>query len=282
VTCRTEDHAPEVVLSVVDVVASATDVAYFAVERRAPQVTVIELAEGTLYVPDGRDGQLHDISSPRVVELSRRIGDALEVNNEGSRPQLAPINLLSRRSIASLQIRSAPGVERVRVDGVDYGPLPLSLRRMRGSATIELIGPNSESVTQEVEVGFGPRIVELAALIPSDFQSSTLAPLERRVEARVGTLTRAQQDRMAAQIRDRGRRCYERLLKRDPNLRGQIRVRLDVSTSGQARRVVAIGQSRDLDGVGACIEQSLIQERFPSPSGGNAPVELIVNLSPQH
>jgi hypothetical protein len=273
---------PPLVLSVMDVVASASGVARFAV-RRAPQVVVIELAEGTLTASHST-GEAIEMSSPERLAL--RQGDpgdppAVERGQvlDEARASSAP-DPLSVIPIASLHIPAFEGLERVSVDGVEYDHLPLHLRRASGTARLELFVAGREPIVQMIEVGFGPRVLEVASL-GALLDTGEQAPLERRVAPRIGTYSKAQVERLGSQVRGRVLRCYERSLKVNPSIWGRISVRFTVSTSGEARAVKVSSLAGGHRDVNACIEQSIGADRFPPPLGGYIPIEQTITLSPQ-
>jgi hypothetical protein len=282
-TSSATDDAPPLVVSVMDVVASASGEARFAV-RRQPQIVVIELAEGTLTASHA-DGESIELGSPE--RLSLRQGD------DGASPAVVertPIDgealasstpdTLSVVPLASLHIPAIDGLERVSVDGVEYDQLPLHLRRSPGSARLELFVAGHDPIVQVLEIGMGPRTFEVASL-GALLDLGEQAPFERRVAPRIGTYTKTQVERLSSQVRGRVQRCYERSLKVNPSIWGRINVRFTVSTSGEPRAVKVsslAGGDRD---VNACIEQSIGVERFPPPLGGYIPVEQNITLSPQ-
>lgn len=280
VVCRTDEAGPEVVLSVVEMVASASGDAHFALERREPEVVVIDLTEGSLQLSEVDE----EVGAPGHLELRRSGGGSFERSRAGDLepPSLPPVYLLAHRTISSLQIPVAPGVDRVRIDGVDYGPLPLSLRRRPGQVRIELLGGRAEPMTHEVRVGLGPRLVELTPLVPSELRDPTHRPQERQIEPRIGTYTKAQQQRFSALVGGQVQRCYDRVLKRYPNVRGRIAVRVNISISGQAQRVAVRSLSGGHEDVNRCVEQSVRNTRFPPPRGGYVPIEQIAVLAPRH
>jgi anti-sigma factor RsiW len=278
------DGAPALVVSTVDLVASAVDRARFAV-RRAPRVVVVELAEGSLHVsPDALGGPL---DGPGRLTFRT---DAAGRREDGSvaREALAAVVLpvvptIPRRSIASLTIPALAAVDSVLVDGVDYGALPLSLRRRPGLARIELLAAGRAPVVHEVSVGLGPRFVEIdmPTLDPSAMPSLAPAPTERRVAPKIGTYTAEQVRRLRTQVGSKVRGCYERTLKRNPSVWGRIRVQLTVSTSGEPRAVRVSSIAGGHDDVNRCIEGAIGDDRFPPPAGGHVPVEQVITLSPQ-
>lgn len=278
-----DESTPPLVVSVMDVVASASGEARFAV-RRQPQIVVIELAEGTLTASHA-DGESIELSSPERVAL--RHGDdgaPLAVVERGpidgealasSTP--APLGVVP---LASLHVPAVDGLERVSVDGVEYDQLPLHLRRSPGVARLELFVAGHDPVVQTIEIGFGPRTFEVASL-DALLDLGEQAPLERRVAPRIGTYTKTQVERLSSLVRSRVQRCYERSLKVNPSIWGRINVRFSVSISGEPRAVKVSSLTGGDRAVNACIEQSIGVERFPAPLGGYIPVEQNITLSPQ-
>lgn len=282
-TSSISDESPPVVISVMDVVASASGEARFAV-RRQPQVVVIELAEGTLTASHAA-GESIELSSPERLALRQGddddplavverapIDDEALASSTPDPPSVVPL--------ASLHIPAIDGLERVSVDGVEYDQLPLHLRRSPGAARLELFVAGHDPIVQTIEIGFGPRTFEVASL-GTLLDLGEQAPLERRVAPRIGTYTKAQVERLRSLVRSRVQRCYERSLKVNPSIWGRINVRFTVSISGEPRAVKVsslMGGDRD---VNACIEQSIGVERFPPPLGGHIPVEQDITLSPQ-
>lgn len=276
-----QEGTPPLVLSVMDVVASASGEARFTV-RREPQVIVVELVEGTLSVSP--DGEQTEMSSPGRLVL--RQGDDGELVAEQTVPaddELLTSSqppLLPRRTISSLRIPQIDGVDRVSVDGVMYDILPLNLRRAPGTARLELFAENGEPIIHEVLIGLGPRVLEIASLGPLN-EPAEQAPGERRVAPRLGTYNETHVRRLRSVVSSKVRRCYERMLKRNPSIWGRINVRFTVSNSGEPRRVQVTNLAGGDSGVNACIEQALSSEQFPPPIGGYVPVEQNITLSPQ-
>lgn len=282
VTCSTSDgdERPPLVLAVMDVVASASGEARFAL-RRQGRLVIVELAEGRVEVEAG--DQRHELASPGRLELRQTEGgevEVVEVSDET--PELAEVPTMARRSIASLHLPPFEAIERVEIDGVDYGPPPLQLRRRPGNARLLLFTAGGDSITHELEVGLGPRTVELASLgIVPEAAPSTSGEGERRVAPRIGSYNDEQIRRLRGLVGSQVRGCYERMLKRNPSIWGRIQVRFTVSTRGDTRRVQVRNLSGGHPSVNACIEQSLGQQRFPPPRGGYIPVEQTITLSPR-
>jgi anti-sigma factor RsiW len=284
VSCSTgrEGSSAPLVLAVMDLVASAEGSARFSL-RRAPQVVIVELAEGTLHVDRSNGGPT--LSEPGRYLLGRDDTGALSATRDEEQQEaltLPEITMMPRRTIASLQIPPVESIDRVEVDGVDYGSLPLSLRRRPGVARVILFAEGREPVVREIEVGFGPRVVDVASLElePEDAEELQRSR-ERRVAPRVGTYSKTQVARLRAVVGQSVRSCYERALKRNPSIWGRINVRFTVSNSGEPQRVNVSSLAGGSEGVNRCIESAISSDRFPPPMGGYVPIEQTITLVPR-
>jgi TonB family protein len=68
--------------------------------------------------------------------------------------------------------------------------------------------------------------------------------------------------------------CYERALKRNPNLNGKIKVRWTITAAGTVSGVDISDDSVGDSEVSSCIKQLVARWRFPAPSGGSVEVEF--------
>jgi TonB family protein len=68
--------------------------------------------------------------------------------------------------------------------------------------------------------------------------------------------------------------CYERALKRNPNLSGKIKVRWTITAAGTVSGVDISDDSVGDSEVSSCIKQLVARWRFPAPSGGSVEVEF--------
>jgi hypothetical protein len=284
VTCRNDGEDQPIVLSVIDVVASAVGSARWAVHREGPSVVVIELAEGTLRVRRDDAGEVMVTGPSRVALTSGEEGsvERSSLPDDRTAALSSPaIGLLARRAVSSLTIPAVEGLERASVDGVDYGPLPLQLRRLPGRAEVLLypVG-GGDPVSREVAVAFGPTILGreelLAALTPR-----TPEPTERRVAPRYGTMDAEQVARVRTLVGGRVRSCYERTLRRYPNVWGRILVRFTVATNGETQSVSVSSVAGGHPAVNECVQSALSAERFPTPRGGSVPIEQTITLAPR-
>ena len=68
--------------------------------------------------------------------------------------------------------------------------------------------------------------------------------------------------------------CYERALKRNPNLSGKIKVRWTITAAGTVSGVDISDDSMGDSEVSSCIKQLVARWRFPAPAGGSVEVEF--------
>ena len=66
--------------------------------------------------------------------------------------------------------------------------------------------------------------------------------------------------------------CYERALKRNPNLSGKIKVRWTITAAGTVSAVEIEEDNLGDNEVSSCIKGLVIRWRFPAPSGGSVEV----------
>ena len=68
--------------------------------------------------------------------------------------------------------------------------------------------------------------------------------------------------------------CYERALKRNPNLSGKVKVRWTITAAGTVSGVDISDDSMGDSEVASCIKQLVARWRFPAPAGGSVEVEF--------
>jgi hypothetical protein len=77
------------------------------------------------------------------------------------------------------------------------------------------------------------------------------------------------------------RQCYERRLRVDPLLAGNLQVRMKVSAAGSVQAVAVAGTIRDSEVV-SCVRERVKQWHFPSPTGGAcAVIQAPFTLNPR-
>jgi hypothetical protein len=224
----------------------------------AAPVTSVEVYEGAVEIAE-REGP--------GVTLLRAPSRGVFVGGEGRRAR-ASTQPLSAREVAALKQKSelnllarwpADGVGRlsvaaepigtVAVDGVELGTAPLSIIKTEGRHLVEIVRRGFQPLRRWVTVGAEPEELRasLAPLPPSRVEeptSSSPAFVEEMVRAR-GHKIRA---------------CYERALKRDPQLAGAVSLRLRVDDVGRVASVAV--ESNTLEGesgreVGECMRREV-------------------------
>jgi TonB family protein len=68
--------------------------------------------------------------------------------------------------------------------------------------------------------------------------------------------------------------CYERALKRNPNLSGKVKVRWTITAAGTVSGVDISDDTMGDSEVASCIKQLVARWRFPAPAGGSVEVEF--------
>jgi TonB family protein len=68
--------------------------------------------------------------------------------------------------------------------------------------------------------------------------------------------------------------CYERALKRNPNLSGKVKVRWTITAAGTVSGVDIADDTMGDSEVSSCIKQLVARWRFPAPSNGSVEVEF--------
>jgi TonB family protein len=74
------------------------------------------------------------------------------------------------------------------------------------------------------------------------------------------------------------RTCYQRGLKRNPDLAGKITIRLNVNTMGKVTSVVVDSDTLGDPQVASCIKNYARRWRFPPPDGGSAEIAVPFNF----
>lgn len=76
-------------------------------------------------------------------------------------------------------------------------------------------------------------------------------------------------------------KCYERALKKNPNLAGRVLLELTIGRDGSVVSVNAQGDTLRSNQVNSCLEKLARGWSFPSPSGGAAKVRKPYTFSPK-
>jgi len=75
--------------------------------------------------------------------------------------------------------------------------------------------------------------------------------------------------------------CYERALKRSPDLAGRISLLVDINPDGSPDNVKATADTLQSDQVNSCIEQTVREWTFPEPNDGAARIQKPLSFSPK-
>ncbi|MEL6178623.1 MAG: AgmX/PglI C-terminal domain-containing protein [Myxococcota bacterium] len=74
--------------------------------------------------------------------------------------------------------------------------------------------------------------------------------------------------------------CYERELKKNPNLKGKITVRFTIGTAGRVTSSSVASSSLSSSAVGSCVASRIRGWRFPKPEGGSVSVSKSFVFAP--
>jgi TonB family protein len=66
--------------------------------------------------------------------------------------------------------------------------------------------------------------------------------------------------------------CYERELKKNPNIAGKVVVRFNIGTAGRVTSASVASSSLGAPAVGSCVVSRIKSWRFPKPEGGSVTV----------
>lgn len=197
----------------------------------AEHVTTVEVLEGTVEVTN-RDGSSSTmLTAPARASFGRgRTASTPLSGRQAARLRAeSEMNFLpwpgleaARAASGALMVASQPPAE-LAVDGIVVGGTPLMVRRPLGNHYVELTRADFRTVQKWVAVGREPSELHAALVHAPAVAETESAPVE--IESMVR--------RRASQIRA----CYERRLKRDPELAGTVSLRLRVGDAGQVTRV---------------------------------------------
>jgi hypothetical protein len=231
-------------------------------------VRVLALAASSAF-PE--DGVVVSAGFHLRVEREGRITSALEplTSRQAPRVHLQPWPSLHRVLAASglLAVQSTPSGATVRLDSVEVGPTDLTVRGAPGRHLVELV--RGGEVLRREWVLFRPsntRRLELASKAPRAQSGSPVLPTA------IYETFRAQ----APEIR----RCYERGLKRDPELSGELSLRLSIDRAGKVEQVGLDEDSLGDATVAACIATAV--QRWSFPAGDPVEVVYPLALTPVH
>jgi len=140
-------------------------------------------------------------------------------------------------------------------DDVPYGEMMAAYELLRGHGyTVNLAGgPPGSSVDRR------PEVEEDRSFLPT---STTGDPII------VGSLTRAEIDRVVEGRMPELRYCYARELSRQPELAGKVTVKFVVGRDGAVTKAATKSSTLKSPAVEACLEGRFLRMTFPAPTGG--------------
>lgn len=87
-----------------------------------------------------------------------------------------------------------------------------------------------------------------------------------------GVLDASKVAKVVSRRRGSIKQCYEKELKRDPGIKGKVKLQFTILTSGRVGSAKVIANSTKSNSLAKCIENQAKRWRFPKPSGGNVTV----------
>jgi outer membrane biosynthesis protein TonB len=179
------------------------------------------------------------------------LGEAVaDVFDEGT---LARSDGQAFSGIDGLDLAMAPG--RLQPRGPGGGDPATEAVELKDLGTEGVLGGGGLTSKRKREVQVVGRLSPASL---EEFESVSRSPedIKRVVRRRLGTI----------------QRCYERRLKRDPDLRGKVVVRFVIHPGGRVVAVEVVGNSTGDRGLADCIAERLGQVRFDQVDGGETVV----------
>ena len=227
-------------------------------------VTTVEVLEGSVEVSDldGSSSTVLHAPSRAVFGRGRASLSTLEAREAAQLRGKSELNLAAwtglgpiRDGSGMLAVASEPDGQ-LAVDGVEYGPTPLAVRRPLGRHYIELTRKGFAPLKKWITVGReeGELRASLLHTAPSVPPPDAPVAIEEMVHER------------ARQIRA----CYERSLKRDPSLTGTVNLRLRVGPRGAVTQARVEESTLSDPLVGECLQHEAANWKFAA--GRNATI----------
>jgi len=153
------------------------------------------------------------------------------------------------KNVGGLTVATSDGLRGVKAGGGGNGKVT-SIGGLRGGADIS--GANTGNVSERRVTAV---VKKEAPAVDGSLDAGLIA---REVRARMGAV----------------KACYERALKRNPNLSGKIALHWTITPSGTVQGVETENDSLGDPEVANCIKQLVMRWRFPAPSGGSVEVSI--------
>jgi outer membrane biosynthesis protein TonB len=152
------------------------------------------------------------------------------------------------KNVGGLTVATSDGLHGVKGGGGGTGKVA-SIANLRGGA--DIAGANTGNVSERKVTAV---VKQEAPAVDGSLDAGLVA---REVRARMGAV----------------KGCYERALKRNPNLSGKIVLHWTITAAGTVQGVEAENDIGDPE-VATCIKALVARWRFPAPSGGSVEVSI--------
>ena len=225
-----------------------------AVVGQAPHAPPPRLATAPKVVPRTTGAEVR----ATLVDDVRKVGLLAVLTAKGAGAGGVIADLLSDGGVERSQEQALAGVNAVRLASADS---QLTVRAGQGNGKIlDVHGIGQVGIgIAAAETGHREerRVVQIHTEMPSidSGASGRLdgAQLAREIRVRLGAL----------------RACYERSLKRHPDLGGKLLMRLTITPAGTVASVDLSGDAMDDADMLACVRGSVMHWRFPAPENGS-------------
>ncbi len=192
-----------------------------------------------------------------LVEKVNKMGILAVLTARGNEPGRAITDLLDKGGVERLQEQALAGVSGIQIAGETPG---LAIRAGTGQgklADVRGLGSGMASISSVDIHGRDERrvpVVHTDRPIIEEGSSGQLdiEQLRREMKNRVGAL----------------RSCYERALRRNPQLSGKLLLRFTIVPAGSITGVQLESDSLDDPDMSNCVRRLVLSWRFPAPQGG--------------
>ncbi|MGM0555421.1 MAG: AgmX/PglI C-terminal domain-containing protein [Myxococcota bacterium] len=144
----------------------------------------------------------------------------------------------------------------------------------------------AEKAAEEAAVEHAVKVDDQARMLAAELEGASAerqdVPRTRKTKARPGgKIDTKEVLAVFAKHEAELKKCYERALKRDPNLSGQVVLDVTIEPSGRASSTKAVARSMAADEIMfECMERQAQSWRYPRPDGGSARVRKPIRFSP--
>jgi hypothetical protein len=251
----------------------ADDFQQVFVRQRPPGKATVAIPPATTKPGQAPSQRTHVTSRPAprpqgerradLIAAVHRAGLLAVIGNRSTDASSAVADLLGNGAVARAQEEALAGVNSVQLASTNDR---LGIRVGGGSGTVVDVHGLSNDGARIAAADTGQRnernVPHVNSGQPFIEAGSTghLDPgqLAREVRGRLGAL----------------RACYERSLKRNPNLGGKVVLHLTITAAGTVSAVDLTSESLDDPDLASCVRSSVMRWRFPAPEGGGLEVSF--------